>query len=191
MSILHAHSFCWWDREIDASGKPLRSDVRTTVGEVWERVCRQTQSVLGETASVGELMEITVSQVSAYLDRAGVPLCSRNLTGLVLVTFWRVLHRQAQKLKRLELVGSSTEMSSLATAGDWAREVESRIDYQRIIRCLSDRARTVLALRDAGYEWKEVASLMETTETAIKKSFNREIRQLRVKLRTSTRRPKG
>jgi hypothetical protein len=190
MAILHAHHF-WWDRDNDASGKPLRSDVRTAVVEVWERVCKQTQSVLGETASVGELMEVTVSQVSAYLDKTGVPLCSRNLTGLLMVTFWRVLNRQAQRLRRLELVGGPSEMSSLAAAGDWAREVETRIDYERIVRSLSDKCRTVLALRDAGYDWKEIAGVMETTETAIKKSFFREIRQLQIKLRTPTRTSKG
>lgn len=180
----HAPRF-WWDRDIDSSGKPLRSDVRTTASEVWERACNQTQSVLGETTSAGELMELTVSQVSAYLDKIGLPLHSKNLAGLLLVTFWRVLNRQAQKLKRLELVGGSSELSNIAADGDWSKDVDARIDYERIVRRLSDKCRIVLALRDAGYDWREIAEILGTTATAIKKSFFRELQQLQVSLRTS------
>ena len=172
----------WWDREIDSSGKALRADVRLTASDIWERVCNQTESVLGESTSAAELMEQTVAQASAYLDRIGVALHSKNLTGLLLCTFWRVLNRHAQKLKRLQLVGSSAELSHLATEQDWSAQVDARIDYERIVRLLSDKCRMVLALRDAGYDWQEIAELLGTTATAIRKSFFREIQQLQKRL---------
>ncbi len=174
----------WWDREVDSSGKTLRSDVRITASDIWERVCKQAEFVLGESTSAAELMEETIAQASAYLDRKGVALHSKNLTGLLLCTFWRVLNRHARKLKRVQLVGTSAELSHLATEQDWSAQIDAKIDYERIVRLLSDKCRMVLALRDAGYDWQEIAELLGTTATAIKKSFFREIEQLKKRLQT-------
>ncbi len=41
-------------------------------------------------------MEITVAQVSRYLDRRSVVVFSRQIDGLVMVAFQRALHRRGQ-----------------------------------------------------------------------------------------------
>jgi DNA-directed RNA polymerase specialized sigma24 family protein len=183
----------WWDRDVDAKGSQIRSDLRTTAHEIWERACNQTQSVLGETTLAGELMEQAIGQASRYLDRKGVPLDSlshSHLTGLMLRCFWTVLQRHARALRRLELVGGTLELSNLVSTTTWSDQIEARVDYERIVSLLSEKCRTILALRAAGYAWKEIADVLGATTTAIKKGFFREIRDLEVKLRPSGKPPK-
>ena len=183
----------WWDRDVDTEGRHLRSDVRTTAHEIWERACNQTQSVLGETTLAAELMEMAIGQASRYLNRKGFALNSlspSHLTGLTLRCFWAVLQRQARKLRRLELVGGHLELSGLATDSTWSRRIEARIDHERVVRLLSEKCRTILALRDAGYDWKEIAGVFATTSSAIKKIFFREIREVERRFRARRRPPR-
>jgi DNA-directed RNA polymerase specialized sigma24 family protein len=131
-------------------------------------------------------MDLAIAQASAYLDKNGIPLnshSSTHLTSLMRRCFGRVLHRQAQKLKRLELVGSNLELSDLAADRTWSRQIDARVDFQRVILLLSEKCRTILTLRDAGYDWKEIANLLGTTVSAVKKLFFREIRELQFKFR--------
>jgi DNA-directed RNA polymerase specialized sigma24 family protein len=176
----------WWDRDVDAKGRNIRSDLRAAAHEIWAWACSTTQSRLGDNTAAAELMELAIAQASAYLDKHGIPLNSHSnthLTSLMRRCFGRVLHRHAMKLKRLELVGSNLELSDLAADRTWSRQIDARVDYERMIRLLSGRCRTILTLRDAGYEWKEIADVLGTTASAVKKSFFREIRELQVKLR--------
>jgi DNA-directed RNA polymerase specialized sigma24 family protein len=176
----------WWDRDVDAKGRQIRSDLRTAAHEIWDWACSTTQSRLGDNAAAAELMDLAIAQASAYLDKNGIPLnshSSTHLTSLMRRCFGRVLHRQAQKLKRLELVGSNLELSDLAADRTWSRQIDARVDFQRVILLLSEKCRTILTLRDAGYDWKEIANLLGTTVSAVKKLFFREIRELQFKFR--------
>ena len=101
----------WWDRERDCSGRQIRADVRAAAHEVWPNACRQTQSLLGDMSEAAELMEKSVAQVSKYLDRAGADPFSQNTRGILMCAFCRSLRRYAMKLKRLQLVGGSAELS--------------------------------------------------------------------------------
>jgi DNA-directed RNA polymerase specialized sigma24 family protein len=171
----------WWDRDVDAKGRQIRSDLRTAAHEIWDWACNTTQSRLGDNTAAAELMELAIAQASAYLDKNGIPLnshSSTHLASLMRRCFGRVLHRQAQKLKRLELIGSNLELSDLAADRTWSRQIDARVDSERIIRLLSEKCRTILTLRDAGYEWQEIATVLKTTVSAVKKSFFREIREL-------------
>jgi DNA-directed RNA polymerase specialized sigma24 family protein len=59
------------------------------------------------------------------------------------------------------------------------------LDFEKIVRLLSDQARTVLALRNAGYEWSEIGQLLNVSVVTIKGSFWREIVQIREKLKSA------
>ena len=52
-----------------------------------------------------------------------------------------------------------------------------------IVRLLSDQGRTVLTLRNAGYEWSEIGQLLDVSVTTIKADFWREIGQIREKFK--------
>jgi DNA-directed RNA polymerase specialized sigma24 family protein len=168
----------WWDGDVDRAGRPIRPDVRLAAHEIWEQVCQRTQALLADQSPAAELMENTVAQVSRYLDRIGAPLSTRK-HGLLLVAFSRALRRYAAKSSRLELVGGSCELSNLAEDNTWARQINARLDFEKIVRQLSERNAAVLTLRAAEYEWKEIAHLFGVSVAAIRNSFWREIEKVR------------
>lgn len=170
----------WWDREVDRNGRQIRSDVRSAAHEVWKEACRRTQSLLVDPAQAADVMEDSIAQVSRYLDRIGAPSSSPK-NGLLLLAFSRSLRRFAAKSRRLEPAGGAVELSTRAVDHGWSRQVETRLDLENIVRKLSERNSTVLALRAAGCNWEEVAQALGTTVAAVRNGFWREIRDLRRK----------
>jgi len=168
----------WWDRDFDGSGRLIRPDVRSAGREIWKQACQQTMAVAADDAAAGELMETAVAQVSRYLDRIGAPLSSRK-HGLLMVAFCRALRRYRAKSARLELLGASTDFSDLAIANDWLARANARLDLEKFVRRLGGRHAEVLMLRAAGYEWREIAEMYQTTVGAIRSSFWREIEKLK------------
>lgn len=168
----------WWDREVDRAGRTIRDDVRSAAHEVWKESCRRTRALLADPTQAADLMESSVAQVSRYLDRIGAPLSSRK-NGLLLLAFSRALRRLATKSSRLEPAGGAVELSSRVVDHGWSRQVNARLDLENIVRKLSERNSTVLALRSAGYEWKEIAQLLGTSVAAVRNSFWREVKGVR------------
>ena len=121
----------WWDRELDSSGRPIRTDVRTVAIELWENACRQTNAVLGDACEATALMERSVVQISRYLDRRGTALSSSDLKGLLMCAFCRALRRYALKLRRIELAGNINEMSALSANRRFTSEENCRLDPEK------------------------------------------------------------
>jgi DNA-binding NarL/FixJ family response regulator len=169
----------WWDREIDSAGRPIRSDVRVAAHEIWEEACRRTRVVLSDNGHAAELMECCVAEVSHYLDRQAAPLGSRQMNALLMLAFSRALQRRAVKFNHFESVGGTSELSNHAVDESWSRQVHARLDLDRIVRQLSERCSTILALRWAGYDWKEIAQLLGTSVAKVRSGFWREINQAR------------
>ena len=166
----------WWDREVDRVGRPIRADVRSAAHEVWEEACRWTRTRLADPAQVADLMEGAVAQVSRYLDRIDAPQSSRK-NGLLLLAYSRALRRLATKSSRLEPIGGAVELSNRAVDHGWSRQLNARLDLENLVRKLSERNSTVLALRSAGYEWKEIADLLGMSVALVRNSFWREVRR--------------
>jgi DNA-directed RNA polymerase specialized sigma24 family protein len=168
----------WWDREVDTSGQPIRFDVRSAGRDLWEQACQQTVAVTGDHGPAAELMESTVARVSRYLDRIGAPMASRK-HGLVMVAFRRALGRYRAKLSRLELVGSSHELSKCASSHSWIAQADVRLELEKLVQRLSARSADVLMLRAAGFDWKEIASSLGESPANVRNRFWREIDRLR------------
>ena len=171
----------WWDREFDSSGRQIRADVRAAAHEIWPNACRQARALLGDVSEAPEVMEKVVVQVSRYLDRTGAGLFTQNTTGVLMCAFCRALRRYALRLKRLQLVGGSAELSQLRTAGDWPALVELWLEMERLSRNVSDQTRAMVGLRLRGFDWKEIAGVLQITDTAARTSFWREVRRARLK----------
>jgi DNA-directed RNA polymerase specialized sigma24 family protein len=171
----------WWDREVDRAGRPIRDDVRSAAHEVWKEACRRTQLLLADPAQAADVMEDSVAQVSRYLDRIGAPSSSAK-NGLLLVAFSRALRRLAAKSRRLEPAGGAVELSTRAVDQVWSRQVDARLDLENIVRKLSERNSTALALRAAAYTWEEVAQALGTSVATVRNGFWREIKEVRRKL---------
>jgi hypothetical protein len=168
----------WWDREVDGVGRRIRPDARLAAHEIWEQACQRTVATLGDHGPAAELMECAVAQVSRYLDRVGAPAGARK-HGLLMVAFCRNLRRLAAKLGRVELAGGATELGMHANSRTWIDRTNARLDLERIVRHLTKPSTTVLMLRAAGFEWKEIARLLGTTPAAARTNFWREIANLR------------
>jgi DNA-directed RNA polymerase specialized sigma24 family protein len=168
----------WWDRDLDHTGRPIRRDVRLAGHEIWEQACQRTHILLADDGPAAELMECAVAQVSRYLDRIGAPPSTRK-HGLLFLAFSRALRRYAAKSSRLELVAETDQLSTRAVNNAWVRQVEARLDLERIVRQLSDRNAAVLTLKAAAYEWKDIADFFGVSVAGIRNSFWREIEKIR------------
>jgi hypothetical protein len=138
-------------------------------------------SLTHSTSSIGPGTRITRSVV-ILLRSPGTPSSSTK-NGLLLLAFSRALRRLAAKSRRFEPVGGAIELSSRAVDYDWSRQIDARLDLENILRKLSERNSTILALRVAGYNWEEVAQLLGTSVARVRNSFWREMRNIKRKLR--------
>ncbi len=55
----------------------------------------------------------------------------------------------------------------------------STIDAQKALQILSPRAQRILELREHGYKYKEIAEILDTTETAVKMQVKRAFEKMR------------
>jgi hypothetical protein len=126
-------------------------------------------------------MESAVVQISRYLDIKSVAVFSRDIDGLLMLAFQRSLYRRRVKVMRVETVPVTKCLAQVADRR-WARQVENHVEVQEIVRMLSERSRSVLALRYAGYSWKEAAHLLGASLPALRSAFWREVGCVRAKL---------
>jgi DNA-directed RNA polymerase specialized sigma24 family protein len=173
----------WWDRDADRAGRPIRPDVRASAHRIWGCASRKAQTAISDSSQAAELMEDTVAQVSRYLDRRCVIVFSREIDGLLMIAFQRALYRHVAKVKRLETVGGSRELSIRAVDRDWNHQVNARLELEQIVRMLSERSRTILTLRYAGYTWKESAKLLGASVPALRSAFWRDVARVKSKLK--------
>jgi len=173
----------WWDRDNDRTGRPIRPDVRAAAHGIWGCACRRAQSLIADCSQAAELMESSVAQVSRYLDRGSVLVFSREIDGLLMCAFRRALYRHAAKLNRLQPVGGAGELSSRAVDRTWSRQVDARLEFEQIVRLLCERSRTILALRYAGYTWKEAARLLGSSVPALRSTFWRDVTRVKSELK--------
>jgi DNA-directed RNA polymerase specialized sigma24 family protein len=81
-------------------------------------------------------------------------------------------------------VGGSGELANHTADNAWVRQANARLDFEKIVRQLSERNAAVLTLRAAEYEWKEIADLFGVSVAAIRNSFWREIEKIRCATRS-------
>jgi hypothetical protein len=167
----------WWDSDADRTGRPIRPDVRAAAHLIWNSARRRVQALLGDTSEAPELMEKSVEQVSRYLERIRAGLFTQNTTGILMCAFCRALRRYAVKLNRLQFVGGSAELSEQRTVVNWAALVERRLDLEKLSRNLTHRSRIMLGLRSSGFDWKEIAGVLQMTEVAARAAFWREVKR--------------
>ena len=176
----------WWDRGVDRTGRTIRPDVRKAALSVWRSTCRRTQAVLSDPSQAAELMEGTVAQLSRYLDRKDIAVFSREIEGLVAHSFRRAVQREVVKRNRLVPLDGAGGLSNHVADETWRRQVQARLELQELVGLLADRSRTVLALRYAGYTWKETAQVMGESVAALRSAFWRDVD--RVKRQFASRR---
>jgi hypothetical protein len=172
----------WWDSDIDGMGRPIRPDVRAAAHEIWACACRRAQSAISDCSQAADLMENTVAQISQYLDQRCVGVFSREIRGLLMHAFQKALQHRVSKLNRLETVGGAEELSSRAVDRTWVRQVHAQLEFEQIVGMLCERSRTILALRCAGFTWKEAAQTLRTSVSASRSGFWRDVARVKREL---------
>jgi DNA-directed RNA polymerase specialized sigma24 family protein len=171
----------FWEHVTDSQGGVLREDVRHAANDIWNNVCVTTRAVLGDDAEAAEILERCLARVSRYLDAHGAAMFAQNVNALLFVSFRRELWSVRNRRKTPVAI---TECNHLADV-TWPETIDSQLDFENLVRQLSDRSQIALNLRRAGYAWKEVAALLGTTVPEIKSSFWREVVRLKSKFMTS------
>jgi DNA-directed RNA polymerase specialized sigma24 family protein len=167
----------------------IRADVRESAQKVWPKACCLAVSVLGDSTDAAEIMESCVARVSRYLDRRNAAPFTQHTAALLLVAFRNQLYSHAAKLRRTKPVGHTTELTEYVRDGAWHEKVDRQLELIDLVRHLSKRNLTILRLRSAGYEWKDVAMLLGTTAANVKNRFWRELQQLHSKIANVPSRP--
>jgi DNA-directed RNA polymerase specialized sigma24 family protein len=183
MNTLSGKNPAWWDQELDPTGKPIRLDVRSAAREVWNDACTQARSLLGEPCEAAGLMERSVVQISRYLNRRGVATFSQDTSSLLMCAFCRALRRHVVKLRRIELAPDLSEASERPPTRSCTTEEDCRLDAEKAARQLSARGRQMYKLRHAGFEWREIAQKLSTTDAAARAEFSRELKRARMKMK--------
>jgi hypothetical protein len=183
MTTVSSKSPIWWDQELDPTGKPIRLDVRSAAREVWKDACNQTRALLGEPCEAAGLMERSVVQISRYLNRRGVATFSQDTSSLLMCAFCRALRRHVVKLRRIELAPDLNEALKRPPTRSCTTEEDCRLDAEKAARQLSARGRQMYELRHAGFEWREIAQKLSTTDAAARAEFSRELKRARLKLK--------
>jgi hypothetical protein len=186
MNVLSGNGPLWWDRELDPTGKPIRLDVRSAAREVWDEACRQTRTLLGEPCEAAVLMERSVAQISRYLNRRGVPTFSEDTSGLLMCAFCRALRRHVAKLRRIQLTPDLSEASERVPSQSCTSEEDCRLDAEKAARQLSERGRQMYELRRAGFEWREIAQTLKTTDAAARAEFSRDLKRARLRMKNKS-----
>ena len=68
-----------------------------------------------------------------------------------------------------------------------APDADVRMDAERALGLLSEKARTILEMREYGYRYAEIARSLDMTEAAVKMQVKRALRKLRKVLGESAR----
>lgn len=173
----------WWDRDVDEqTGVPLRADVREAAHAVWKWVCRRSDQILGDVNDAAEVLENAVKAVSRYLDKKNTALGASDLSGLLILAAYRSLRRTAKKRRRVELIGSTSDLAELLRTPDWSNEVDRQLFLEDLARELTSKSRGILRLRIAGYDWNEIARMVHTPATNLRTRFWRDVRGAHLRL---------
>ena len=173
----------WWDREIDEeTGSTFRPDVREAANMLWKWVCIKAREILGDSTDAAEVLESSVKTISRYLDKNNVPLHTADPSGLLAVACYRRLRRLARRQRRIEFVGTSSELTEILRVPEWRDQIGRRLFLEELARELDLETRGILRLRIAGYDWKEIARMLRLSASALRQSFWRDVRKAHLRL---------
>ena len=168
----------WWDRDTDRMGRLIRADVRAAAHEIWNQACARARGALGDDSDAAEMMEISVENVSHYLDSQGAGAFCENTAALLTVAFRRQVQKHRIKKERMQFVGGASDLEQRLYARDDFAEVEQHLHLNKIIRRLSQRSRTILLRRRAGVDWKSISEELGIPQQTAQNSFWHEVKQV-------------
>ncbi len=150
--------------------------VRAVASEISEHAGRRAQAVFGDAAHSGLLLQSAVAAVSRYLMIKGGPFWPGNTRTLLRASFRRALQRSAARLNCREVLGGASDVEEAVLAfGNSGWSMGYFMNPEHVVCLLSDKSRAILALRDVGYDWKEIGRFLGVTGSRARKAFEEEL----------------
>ncbi len=174
----------FFDSEFDSLGNPIRSDVRAAALKKWPQLCALARSRLSNREQeIQELFETVIGKVSRYLERKRAPL--HDPGPLLALAFRQRLNELASRMDPVVAVGGNADIDAVSEPVNWAEEIDRQILLEELVRSLSRQNRIILRLRDAGYEWPEIAKMFKRNISTLRNNFWREVRAVYSELMNS------
>lgn len=172
----------WFDREFDAFGRPIRGDVREAAKSKWPQLAAVARRRLGDhDQEIQEAFERSVEMISRFLDRKNAP--PQDPSALLAIKFRQELHASWRRLSREASMGTGIDLEPMLAAKEWEEEADQQLLLDEIVRRLSNDNRTVLRLRGLGYEWSEIARMLQRKSSTVRNKFWQEVRRVQSELR--------
>ena len=143
-------------------------------------LCAWFVSRVGQRAEVGDLVQNTLLRLHRSLPDLHDP---DRLQAFVMkaAVFETQDYYRGRYGSREHLAGPD----ELSRWGESVSEADVRIDAERALDFLSEKARTILEMREYGYRYAEIARSLDMTEAAVKMQVKRALRKLRKALEES------
>lgn len=97
------------------------------------------------------------------------------------------LRRSVAKLRRIELADDVATLSKPHSPHSCTSKEDCHLDAEKATRQFSERGRKMYKLRDAGFEWREIAAILNTTDAAVRAEFSRELKRARLKVKNNSK----
>jgi DNA-directed RNA polymerase specialized sigma24 family protein len=167
----------FWNIETDRSGNPVSADVRVAAHQVWPVVLREVHWRCGDESEAAEIIEQAMLQTSRYLNRPGSAGPVQSMPGLVLTISRRLLRRRSRNWPRFQCLNWGNQRA--LSVADWEDQANRAILVRELTSRLSHESARILTLRMGEYGWEEIALILNTTVSAAKNRFWRELGSLK------------
>ncbi len=133
------------------------------------------QAKIGNQAVVDDLTQCALLRVHSGLTALKQPdklkAFAMKAALFELHDYYRGRHSSKEKTYEPQMLPEKRDSSD-----EWSG---SKFDTERALGVLTPRARRILELREHGYKYKEIAEILDTTETAIKMQVKRAFEKMR------------
>jgi RNA polymerase sigma-70 factor (ECF subfamily) len=154
----------------DRSDRPLEAEFRSIVRDFAPRLYRQAYRMLGDPDEAAEaVQEILLNVHRSLVDFRGDCALGTWIYRIALNTL--ISHRRLQRNQPLPLTETGDLMSVVDEEGDPEAAYTRKEENERLARCIAklsprESAAITLFYMD-GFDYKEIASIMETSPGAV------------------------
>lgn len=136
---------------------------------------RYFRSKLGNQAVVDDLVQCSLLRIHSGLSALKQPekfkAFAMKAALFELHDYYRGRHSLKEKTYEPQLLPETPEFQQVSSG--------NKFDVERALETLTPHARRILELREYGYKYKEIAQILNTTETAVKMQVKRAFEKMR------------
>ncbi len=182
MTLPSPSDYCWVIGSTP-QGQWIAPILGAAVERDWKQALRIATTHLGDETLAAELMELALQQTAEYLAELS-PVDVETVRPVLLRFYRNAIRRRQNANRRLSLRGTATELEILLpSVAPSSNAIESKVDLSILLRETPAELRQAILLRYGTCStWREVAQVMSKSEEAVRKSCQRELNRIRIRL---------